>query len=87
MLVPNQCFEIRLSGRIIPYYRSLGYDVKNVNDKIVVPIEHLSSGSSVMVEAYCDYCGKIFSRKYYRYCVISSSTFFGSCVPINILTD
>lgn len=79
MLVPNQYFEIRLSGRTIPYYRKLGYDIKNVNDKITVPVEHLSSGSGVIIEAYCDYCGEIFTRRYYRYLISKSDDGLDNC--------
>ena len=47
--------DVKIAGRNIKHYQSLGYDVK-ANQIINIPIKHLSKGSHVIVEVECDYC-------------------------------
>jgi very-short-patch-repair endonuclease len=67
MLIPNQIVEVKMSGRTINHYRKLGYKVNNVGETISVPVEHLTSGSHVIVKIQCDICGEIFEREYKDY--------------------
>lgn len=65
MLIDNQLVQITI-GNNSRYYRDLGYDVKQ-GDKIMVPVEHLPSGSHARVKIKCDICGKIIDKEYRRY--------------------
>ena len=56
MLIPNQLIEVRISYRNITHYKDLGYNVKN-KDTIMVPPEHLPTGSKIKVDVICDGCG------------------------------
>lgn len=66
MLVPDQLIEVKVIGKTLQHYRSLGYDVKYL-DIIMVPPEHLTDGSKSNVDIICDICGKLISRPYKRY--------------------
>lgn len=66
MLVPNQKVEIKVIGITLDHYRKLGYDVK-IFDTITVPVEHLTTGSKVVVQVKCDVCGKDIPRPYKQY--------------------
>ena len=46
------------------HYEDLGYIYTKQYDKFTVPIEHLHEGSATLVEVQCDYCGKVFTRRY-----------------------
>ena len=77
MLVPNQLIEVKVIGYTLQHYKSLGYDVK-MFDTIMVPPEHLTSGSKVVVDVQCDICGDKMSRQYKKY--IRSHTYgFDTC--------
>ena len=67
MLVPNQYVEVKMSGKTITHYRELGYNVKDVKTKLIVPIEHLTKGSHIKIDLICDYCKKSFKREYKTY--------------------
>lgn len=58
--------EVRVIGKTLQHYLSLGYDVK-VLDKIIVPIEHLTKGSHALVDVQCDICGEQIQRPYKQY--------------------
>lgn len=45
----------------------LGYKFTKDGDEFDVKPEHLTKGSSVLVEVQCDYCGKVFSRQWQEY--------------------
>ena len=59
------------------YYKDLGYELKTHTDRhgehidngqyIEVKISDLQVGSSVLIDVKCDYCGKIFQKKYKDY--------------------
>lgn len=66
MLIPNQLVEVRISYRNITHYKDLGYNVKN-KDAIMVPPEHLPTGSKIKVDVICDGCGKLLHREYIDY--------------------
>lgn len=46
------------------HYEGLGYEYTKQYDKFIVHIEHLHKGSIALVEVECDYCGKVFTRRY-----------------------
>ena len=66
MLVEGQLVEVSISRRNITHYKELGYDVKN-KDTIVVPPEHLPTGSNIKVDVICDGCGQLLHREYTVY--------------------
>lgn len=66
MLIPNQLIEVKMGGRNIKHYRNLGYDVR-FGDIIKVPVEHLTPGSHVLIEVFCDVCGKKMNKSYQDY--------------------
>ena len=77
MLVPNQLIQVKVIGITLEHYRNLGYDV-NIFDTIMVPPEHLTSGSKAFVDVKCDICGDIIRRQYKKY--IKSHTYgFDTC--------
>ena len=77
MLVPNQLIEVKVIGCTLQHYTSLGYNVK-MFDTIMVPPEHLTSGSKVVVNVVCDICGDTMPRQYKKY--IRSHTYgFDTC--------
>ena len=73
----NQKIEVVLSGKNIPYYENLGYEIPRVykkyglstpqRTKIIVDVLDLSKGSDVKVDVQCDCCGEIHKVSYYNY--------------------
>ena len=69
--------DVVLSGRNIPYYRSLGYEIPKVykdwkwstpqGTSIRVRVEDLQDKSEVYVTVCCDGCGMIYDIKYRNY--------------------
>lgn len=47
--------EIKPNGKMIQYYKDLGYDAK-WNQPLIIKIEDLSKGSKIRVEVECDIC-------------------------------
>ena len=66
MLIPDQLIEVKVIGFTLSHYRGLGYDVE-MFDTIMVPPEHLTSGSKSRVGLTCDVCKKIIYRPYKEY--------------------
>jgi len=67
------------------YYEKLGYDTSK--EKICIKIEHLSKGSHITVDVYCDYCGKNNKIKYndYNHQISKGGKYSCSkCYPIKI---
>lgn len=48
--------EVIINNKIFKYYKELGYDFKNIGDKIIVKVEDLHIGSRIIVDVECDYC-------------------------------
>lgn len=69
--------EVILSGKNIPHYRALEYEIPKVyknwrwstpqGTKILVKVEDLPTGSDDLVTVSCDLCGKIYELKYKDY--------------------
>jgi hypothetical protein len=76
MLISKEV-EVRLFGRIIKYYKNLGYDIPMYQSKdgmrikngtiLKVKIEDVSQDSHVMVLIKCDYCTKQYLTRYDGY--------------------
>lgn len=66
MLIPNQIVSVKMGGKNLNHYRSLGYNV-NFGDIINVPAEELTPGSHTDVKIQCDVCGKEYNREYKAY--------------------
>lgn len=58
--------EVRIISNVIPYYKSIGYNVK-FNDIIEIPIEHLPNGSHRIIKTICDECGTEKDMSYRTY--------------------
>ena len=66
MLIENQLIEVKVIGKTLSHYRALGYNV-NMFDVIMVPPNHLTTGSHSSVGIICDICGKEIDRPYKKY--------------------
>jgi len=59
--------DIKIKNNKLKFiYNKKGY-VCNINDNIKININDLALGSHEIVEVECDYCGKVFNKKYYSY--------------------
>lgn len=59
--------EVRPTGKMIQYYKNLGYDAKH-KQPLMVKVKDLPEHSDKMVDILCDYCEKeIISMKYSDY--------------------
>ncbi len=78
MGVVDEYVEIKLSNKMIPYYKELGYDIPKSKEKyasnkvargtsIIVKISDVSKGSHVPVHVICDNCGKEYTIPYKQY--------------------
>ena len=47
--------EVRPTGKMIQYYKDLGYNAK-YQQPLIVKVEDLSKGSYVNIEVLCDFC-------------------------------
>lgn len=55
--------QVKITGGNLVRLINLGYNVK-CGDEIIIPIEHLTKGSSCRVNVKCDICGEIYTTKY-----------------------
>ncbi len=62
-MIMTKNIEVKIGGKNIKHYRSLGYDAK-LYEKIVIPIRHLSDGSHYKILVKCDYCSIDFKKTY-----------------------
>lgn len=63
-MVLSETINVRVNGRTKQRYKDLGYDVNKVGDIINIKYTDLSKYSGEFITVKCDYCGKVFSRKY-----------------------
>lgn len=63
-IIENQKVTAKWNSTNKKYFEELGYKYTKMQDEFEVPIQHLSKGSKFLVEAECDYCSKVFLRKY-----------------------
>ena len=63
MLISKEV-EVKWCYQTREHYENLGYIYTKQFDKFIVPIEHLHKGSTALVEVKCDYCERIFTRRY-----------------------
>lgn len=62
-MIITKFVDVKIGGKNIKHYKSLGYEVKLYNE-IRVPIEHLSEGSHAVIEVKCDYCQSVVKKIY-----------------------
>lgn len=72
--------EVGVSNKTITKYKNAGYTDIKQGDKIIIPIELLSKGSSLMVDVECDNCKKIFKK---RYCLSHGKTYCEECGKVS----
>lgn len=70
--------EINPTGKMIKYYKDLGYDAK-WHESLVVKVEDLPNGSHVYLNVKCDICGDIRKIKYKDYNKIISNGGYYCC--------
>ena len=65
-MLPNQNVEVKIASRNHKHFKELGYEVYN-GKILTVKAEELTKGSNIEVQVICDYCGKLFYKKYVSY--------------------
>jgi hypothetical protein len=58
--------QVKIIGKTLSYFRNLGYIV-NVNESILIPIEHLNRKSRIKIEVKCDVCSQTKFLPYQKY--------------------
>lgn len=66
MLVDEKVIT-KWNSRTKHYYENLGYVYTGMGTELKVYIEHLPQSSEAMIKIICDYCGKIFERRWNYY--------------------
>lgn len=61
--------KINWNSRIKNHYTELGYEFTKMGDPLVVDVAHLTKGSSADVDVECDYCGKVYQKKWHKYLI------------------
>lgn len=76
--------KIKMNGKHIEKYKSIGYDVK-VGDLVSVKIDDIPKGSHVLISAMCCNCSFIKEVKYYTYikCTNDNSYYYCSNCSYN----
>lgn len=59
--------QLKWNGSNKSYLISKGYIFTKINDIIKINVFDLMENSNVKIEVKCDYCGEVFSRRYYSY--------------------
>ena len=62
-MIPNQQILVKMGGRNIKWFRSLGYNV-GMYSTIEVPVTHLNPGSEYKIVTICDECFSISINQY-----------------------
>lgn len=63
-MVLSKTINVTVNSKIFKRYKELGYSFEKVGDEIEVDYQHLSKYSEEILKLRCDYCGKLFYRKY-----------------------
>ncbi len=63
-MVLSQTVDVHINGKTMKKYRDLGYKFDKIGDLISVKYTDLSQYSQEIIEIKCDYCGKIFNRRF-----------------------
>ena len=63
-MVRSQTVDVHINGKTMKKYRDLGYKFDKIGDLISVKYTDLSQYSQEIIEIKCDYCGKIFNRRF-----------------------
>lgn len=58
---------VKWNPKIKKHYVRLGYMFTKMNDEFIVDVNDLTKGSNVYVQVQCDYCGKIYKKRWYNY--------------------
>jgi len=65
-MILSTTVKIKVVPKTSGYYKNLGYKF-NINDDILVDINHLTKGSHSMLDVSCDYCQALYKTKYSQY--------------------
>ena len=65
-MILSEFIEVKPSGRMIKYYRDLGYDAKYLVP-LLVNVKDLSNNSHERISTRCDICGKVTDSIYQNY--------------------
>ena len=63
------------------YLLSIGYSGLTMNEKMIIPVNHLSTNSGYLVDVKCDICGKEKKSQYRRYIKSFNSGGYYACCP------
>lgn len=61
----NETVIVKWNNNNKEWYESLGYQYTKRYDEFVVPVKHLHSGSSTIINVVCDYCGSTYTSQFY----------------------
>lgn len=67
--------KLRWNSKIKKHYVDLGYTFTKMKDSFEVRVEDLTKGSFAEVECLCDYCGKRYTKKWYRYLIENKDSY------------
>lgn len=63
----SETVQLKWNSKIKQHYVDLGYTFTKMKEPFDVNVEHLTDGSCADVIVKCDYCGKEYTKKWYRY--------------------
>lgn len=58
---------MKIVGRNITHYKSIGYKNISINDVIDVWSDELTNGSAIKITLKCDFCNEVFERRHSDY--------------------
>ena len=59
--------KVRWNSKTKKHYVNLGYQYTKMNDEFLVKVEDLTHGSRAEVKVKCDYCERLYDKRWYRY--------------------
>jgi hypothetical protein len=71
-MILNKNIKVKIINHNMEHYKTLGYEVK-YGDMIDVNVNDLSIGSHIKIDAKCEKCNNVFSRKYQDYIKITKN--------------
>lgn len=63
----SQTVELKWNSKICQHYIERGYEYTKMGDPFIVKVEDLTKGSNAKVLMECDYCHRVYTKKWHRY--------------------
>ncbi len=70
----SKTVEIKWNSKIKKHYVDLGYKYTKMGEPFTVDVNDLTSGSNVLVDVICDYCGIAYKKEWHRYYTENTKT-------------